>query len=90
MGVLEYMPLAISQAASYIKQRATRSSVQQYLEKFEKDEKSRTRLLSVNQREHRRDNDAKNSIIITWQISFEHIHSIQAICCRPVVVDELL
>ncbi|THV63944.1 hypothetical protein D6D28_10273, partial [Aureobasidium pullulans] len=47
VAALEYMPLAISQAAAYIKQRGSRSSIQQYLEKFEKDEKSRTRLLSI-------------------------------------------
>ncbi|THX68824.1 hypothetical protein D6D04_10469 [Aureobasidium pullulans] len=74
VAALEYMPLAISQAAAYIKQRGRRSSIQQYLEKFEKDEKSRISLLSVNQGEHRRDYDAGNSIIMTWQISFEHIH----------------
>jgi tetratricopeptide (TPR) repeat protein len=73
VAALEYMPLAVSQAAAYIKQRGPRSSIERYLEAFEKSEKSRTSLLTVNLREHRRDTEATNSIISTWQISFEHI-----------------
>jgi tetratricopeptide (TPR) repeat protein len=73
VAALEYMPLAVSQAAAYIKQREPRSSIKRYLEAFEKSEKSRTSLLTVNLREHRRDMEATNSIISTWQISFEHI-----------------
>lgn len=73
VAALEYMPLAISQAAAYINQRGARSSVQQYLEEFERSERSRMRLLTVNSREHRRDREATNSITMTWQISFEHI-----------------
>jgi tetratricopeptide (TPR) repeat protein len=73
VAALEYMPLAVSQAAAYIKQRGPRSSVKRYLEAFEKSEKSRTSLLTVNLREHRRDTEATSSIILTWQISFEHI-----------------
>jgi tetratricopeptide (TPR) repeat protein len=73
VAALEYMPLAVSQAAAYIKQRGPRSSVKRYLEAFEKSEKSRTCLLTINLREHRRDTEATNSILSTWQISFEHI-----------------
>ncbi|KAF1352616.1 P-loop containing nucleoside triphosphate hydrolase protein [Delphinella strobiligena] len=73
VDALEGMPLAIAQAAAYIKQRGPRSSVQQYLEEFERSEKSQTSLLDVNMRELGRDREAENSIIMTWQISFEHI-----------------
>jgi tetratricopeptide (TPR) repeat protein len=73
VAALEYMPLAVSQAAAYIKQRGPRSSIKRYLEAFENSEQSRTSLLTVNLREHRRDTEATNSIISTWQISFEHI-----------------
>ncbi|KAJ6151774.1 P-loop containing nucleoside triphosphate hydrolase protein [Penicillium chermesinum] len=51
---LDFMPLAIVQAAAYIKQRAPRQSV-----------KRGGHL--------RRDLEAKNSIIVTWQISFDYL-----------------
>ncbi|KAK5111167.1 hypothetical protein LTR85_012249 [Meristemomyces frigidus] len=76
-STLEYMPLAIAQAAAYIKQRAPRCSVPQYLEQLERSDRSKTDLLSANSEELRRDNEAKNSIILTWQISFEHIHQLE-------------
>ncbi|KAI5205800.1 hypothetical protein E4T39_02783 [Aureobasidium subglaciale] len=71
--VLEYMPLAISQAAAYINQRGPRFSIERYLDEFKRSEKSQTSLLSVDLREHRRDRKAANSIMTTWQISFEHL-----------------
>jgi Tetratricopeptide repeat len=70
---LEFMPLAIVQAAAYISQRAPRCSIRQYLEEFQKSDGKKTSLLNYEGRELRRDGKAKNSIIITWQISFDHI-----------------
>ena len=70
---LEFMPLAIVQAAAYIKERAPRCSVRQYIEKFEKGDKAKTSLLNHDGGQLRRDWQAKNSIIITWQISFDYI-----------------
>lgn len=72
---LEYMPLAMVQAAAYISRRWPRCSVRQYIDKFEKNDKSRTGLLNHEAGQLRRDEDAKNSIIITWQISFNHIYN---------------
>ena len=73
-AALENMPLAIAQAAAYINSRAPRCSIEQYLAKFEKSDKTKTSLLNANSGELRRDREAKNSIILTWQISFEHIY----------------
>ncbi|KAF2191620.1 putative kinesin [Zopfia rhizophila CBS 207.26] len=73
VAALEYMPLAIIQAAAYIKERAPRCSVRQYLEMFHKSDKKKTSLLDYNGGHLRRDWEAKNSIIITWQISFDYI-----------------
>jgi hypothetical protein len=73
--MLEYMPLALVQAAAYIRKRAPDYSVQRYLEEFRKSEKKKTGLLNREAGHLRRDGEAKNSIIITWQISFEHIQS---------------
>jgi tetratricopeptide (TPR) repeat protein len=70
---LEYMPLALVQAATYISKRRPHYSVQQYLEEFRRNDKRKARLLKEEAGHIRRDEEAKNSIIITWQISFEHI-----------------
>jgi tetratricopeptide (TPR) repeat protein len=70
---LEFMPLALVQAAAYIRQRAPRCSVQQYLEMFYKSDKKRTVLLEYDVDNLRRDEKAKNYILTTWHISFEHI-----------------
>jgi aromatic ring-cleaving dioxygenase len=81
---LEYMPLAIVQAAAYISQRAPLCSVAQYLDWFKKSERKRTSLLDYDEGQLRRDWEAKNSIITTWQISFEHIQQ-----TRPSAADLL-
>ncbi|KAH8732075.1 hypothetical protein GQ44DRAFT_670901 [Phaeosphaeriaceae sp. PMI808] len=74
---LEFMPLAIVQAAAYISQRAPRYSVQEYLEEFRRSDRERATLLDFEGGQLRRDWEAKNSIIITWQISFDHIRRIR-------------
>ena len=84
-AALEFMPLAIVQAAAYIRQRTPRYSIRQYVEEFYKNEKKKTSLLNYEAGHLRRDQEAKNSIIITWQISFDHIHR-----TRPSVAYELL
>ena len=73
VAALKFMPLAIVQAAAYISYRAPRCSVRQYLEQFRKSDHKRTNLLNYEGGQLRRDRDAKNSIIITWQISFDYI-----------------
>ena len=70
---LEFMPLAIVQAAAYISQRAPRYSARQYLEDFRKSDRKKTGLLNYEGGQLRRDWQAHNSILITWQISFEQI-----------------
>jgi hypothetical protein len=67
------MPLAIVQAAAYIQQKGSRYSVRQYIEAFQKNDKRKTSVLDYEAGHLRRDHEAKNSIIITWQISFDHI-----------------
>jgi tetratricopeptide (TPR) repeat protein len=71
--VLEYMPLAIVQAAAYIQEKRARFSVQQYIDAFQRNEKQKTSLLNYEAGHLRRDPEAKNSIIVTWQISFDDI-----------------
>ena len=45
-AALDFMLLAIVQAAAYVSQKAPRFSVQQYLEDFRKSDRKRTSLLS--------------------------------------------
>ena len=74
---LEFMPLAIVQAAGYIVHRAPRCSVSQYLEKFRKSDGEATKLLHYEAGHLYRDWEAKNSILVTWQISFDYIQQIR-------------
>ena len=83
-AALEFMPLAIVQAAVYISQGESRCSVQQYLAEFRKSDRMKINLLDLEGGQPRRDAEAKNSIIITWQISFNHIH-----CTRSSAADLL-
>lgn len=74
---LEFMPLAIVQAAAYIFNRAPRFSVERYLEEFIKSDRKKASLLSSEAGQLRRDFEAKNSIIVTWQLSFDHIRQVR-------------
>ena len=47
--------------------------MQRYLEDYQKSDRKKTRLLDYKGGQLRRDWEAQNSIITTWQISFEHI-----------------
>ncbi|KAI7287853.1 hypothetical protein KC343_g110 [Hortaea werneckii] len=81
---LDYMPLALAQAGAYIKQRGSRYSVAHYLTQLKNSEKSQTRLLTWGSKELRRDEEAQDSIILTWQISFDTIRA-----TRPSAADLL-
>jgi tetratricopeptide (TPR) repeat protein len=70
---LEHMPLAITQAAAYISQRAPRATVSRYLQDLRKGDRDRAKLLEMDIEDSRRDGTASNSVIATWKISFEHI-----------------
>ncbi|KAJ5313482.1 O-methyltransferase [Penicillium atrosanguineum] len=73
VAALEFMPLAIVQAAAFIKQRAPRETVTKYLERFQKSDRQKIKLLDYEGGQLRRDPEAKSAILLTWQISFEHI-----------------
>ena len=70
---LDCMPLAVTQAAAYIAQRAPRTTVSKYLQSLRKEDRDRSRLLDKDIEDFRRDGTASNSIIATWHISFEYI-----------------
>lgn len=74
---LDCVPLALAQAAAYIRKRAPRCSVRTYMQMLNKSDNSKQNLLNLDDGNLRRDLDANNSIILTWQISFDHIRSTQ-------------
>ncbi|KAF1941182.1 hypothetical protein EJ02DRAFT_348387, partial [Clathrospora elynae] len=76
-AALEYMPLAIVQAVAYILQRAPRCSITKYLDEYRKSERKKTTLLNYDEGQLQRDLGVSNSIIVTWQISFEYIQQTQ-------------
>ncbi|KAJ5975877.1 kinesin [Penicillium waksmanii] len=74
---LEFMPLAIVQAAAYIRHPASRCSADQYLEDFHSSDSEKLKLLEYEVGNIHRDMDAKNSILVTWSLSFEHIRQMR-------------
>ena len=74
---LDFMPLALTQAAAYICQRDGRCSLEQYLGKIKECDVSGNSVLDINAMDLRRDREANNSIMLTWQISFNHIREVR-------------
>jgi hypothetical protein len=70
---LDYLPLAITQAAAYISAKAIRISVTKYLMLYRQDEQNQCRLLDEESGDLRRDPGVPHSVIRTWQISFDQI-----------------
>ncbi|KAI4940870.1 hypothetical protein J4E91_011127 [Alternaria rosae] len=72
LRALDCIPLAVAQAAAYINRRG-RITVAGYLAEFRKNSKKRESLLNWDAGELRRDESASNSVVATWQMSFEQI-----------------
>ncbi|KAJ6007928.1 hypothetical protein N7540_011904 [Penicillium herquei] len=70
---LACMPLAVVQAAAYITKLAPRFTVTQYLKEFQRSDRKRVQLLEHQAGNLHRDWEAKSSILVTWQMSFDHI-----------------
>ncbi|KAJ5738046.1 hypothetical protein N7493_001201 [Penicillium malachiteum] len=73
---LGFLPLAICQAAAFISYFSPRCSVSQYLEKFLNSDHSAIMLLEHEVPEEdslNRDWEAESSIVMTWQLAFDHI-----------------
>lgn len=71
---LECIPLAITQAGSYIANRLPLITISVYLQLFHESESKQTRLLqSEDFPDLRRDPSIRSAVITTWQLSFEQI-----------------
>ncbi|KAF2182136.1 hypothetical protein K469DRAFT_669907 [Zopfia rhizophila CBS 207.26] len=73
LHALDYMPLAITQAAASINKRSPHITLSKYLQDLQKSDTDRAKVLNKRVTDTRRDGKASNSIIATWQISFEDI-----------------
>ncbi|KAL4912570.1 hypothetical protein BDW62DRAFT_206345 [Aspergillus aurantiobrunneus] len=82
---LEYIPLAITQAAAYIANRLPLITVAAYPRLFHESESKQIRLLqNEDSTDLRRDPSIQYAVIITWQLSFEQIRQ-----GRPAATDLL-
>jgi tetratricopeptide (TPR) repeat protein len=71
---LDYIPLAITQAAAYIDKRKPRMTILGYLELLRENESNLGQLLNEDQGDLWRDQARpNNAIIATWEISFNQI-----------------
>ena len=74
LRALEYIPLAITQAGSYIANRSPRITIAKYLQLFHHSESNQTHLLNhEDAKDLRRDSSIRHAVITTWQLSFEQI-----------------
>ena len=71
LDILGYIPLAITQAAAFIKRN--RMSVQNYLATLEKDNQNLTDYLSQDLQDPQRPQGFSNSVFRTWKLSFDQI-----------------
>lgn len=72
------LPLAMTQAAAYIRQRRPGFPIRMYIERLEKQSNSKRCLLHRDEGDLRRDRDASNSVLLTWEISFRYIKASNA------------
>lgn len=74
---LEFIPLAISQAAAYIQQESPLTTVKKYLDEFQNNEENKSRLMDHEENGLRQDPRIKRAILRTFRISFDAIRSKQ-------------
>ncbi|KAJ5358338.1 uncharacterized protein N7496_010751 [Penicillium cataractarum] len=71
---LEFVPLAITQAGSYIANRPSRVTISRYLQLFRESESNQAHLLQhKDAKDLRRDPSIRHAVVTTWQLSFDQI-----------------
>jgi len=75
LRALDFLPLAISQAAAYINRRPYRMTIAAYLDEFRKSQQKGSVLLSKDVGDLRRDDSASNAVVTTWNITFGQIRA---------------
>ncbi|KAF0320750.1 kinesin light [Colletotrichum asianum] len=69
---LNHIPLALNQAAAYIYRRS-RATIQSYLDELQRSDKRKDALLRSDKGDARRYPGVSNSVVLTWQLTFEQI-----------------
>ncbi|KAI8295635.1 Kinesin light chain 4, partial [Colletotrichum sp. SAR11_240] len=69
---LDHIPLALNQAAAYIYRRS-RATIQSYLDELQRSDKRKDALLRSDRGDVRRYPGVSNSVVLTWQLTFEQI-----------------
>ena len=69
---LECVPLAISQAGAYFRQKQPLMTIPVYLAEFRKSRENQPTLLNISNANFRRDSRVPNAIIASWELSFDH------------------
>jgi len=69
--LLEYLPLALVQAAAYI--HKTSITIHKYLDLYNENKETQMRLLETNFIDLGRDQNTENAVLKTWMLSFEQI-----------------
>uniref|UniRef100_A0A4E9EIH7 NB-ARC domain-containing protein n=1 Tax=Gibberella zeae TaxID=5518 RepID=A0A4E9EIH7_GIBZA len=70
---LDCIPLAVNQAAAYINRRSPRVTIESYLCEFYSNEKQKDSLLRSDKGDLGRQDGVSNSVVVTWQVTFEQI-----------------
>lgn len=73
---LDHIPLALNQAAAYIYRRSG-ATIQSYLDELQKSDKRKDALLRSDRGDVRRYPGVSNSVVLTWQLTFEQIEKEQ-------------
>ncbi|KAF2719982.1 hypothetical protein K431DRAFT_295506 [Polychaeton citri CBS 116435] len=96
-SALEFIPLALTQAAAYLRRSRRKSSIRGYLQELQKLDESGTALLDHDHGDLRRDPEATNSIFLTWQMSFAAIPesaadllTLMSLCDRQAIPASLI
>ncbi|KAI9715704.1 MAG: hypothetical protein M1812_005856 [Candelaria pacifica] len=71
LETLQYLPLAITQAAAFISEN--RITITEYIRIIRSGNSELTNLLNIDLRDSRRDLYASSSVIRTWKVSFDQI-----------------
>ncbi|SPO07063.1 uncharacterized protein DNG_09757 [Cephalotrichum gorgonifer] len=71
LDALEYIPLAITQAVAFMVKR--QKNIQQYLDQYQRNDVTKTKLLTYEFVDHGRQSSTMESVAKTWMISFESI-----------------
>jgi tetratricopeptide (TPR) repeat protein len=75
VALLDYLPLALVQAAAYIQENSL--SVRKYISMLSAGNRHVVKLLSENFEAFGRDSQIPNAVAATWMISFDHIRRIR-------------